>query len=137
MIAITSNFYRIFQFVQSVRKDSSREYTTIGDVESSITSNAAVIRKTKEQTLIERYRFSHTNPVLNLLQSSKQGKYYVTIHNIELLEFFCIYWSLEQLLYRSRSKKNPTVFMTIDATGDVIKRNCEPFVFYIPVYVCK
>lgn len=109
MIAIISNFYRIFQFVQSVRKDSSHEYTTIGDVESTITPNAAVIRKTKEQTLIERYRyrFSHTNPMLNLSQSSKQGKYYVTIHNIELLEFFvsiciCIYWYY--ILYRLESR---------------------------------
>lgn len=73
-----------------------------------------------------RKTLSYVNPVLNLLQSSKQGKYCGAIHSIRLLEFFCIYWSPEQqLLNNARNTKNSKSFMTIDATGGVIKRSSK------------
>lgn len=118
------------------RRHEAKRLKDFGDVEPSIIPNSAVLLKAKEQALIDRYGFLHINPSLNLLESAKQGKYHGAIHNVGLLEFFCIYWSTEQqLLYKSRNKKNSTGFMTIDATGGVIRRNskCEPPMF---LYQC-
>lgn len=117
------------------RRQEAKRLKDFDDIELSIIPNAAVLRKAKEQRLLERHGLSYANPILNLLQSSKQGKH-SAIHNIGLLDFFCIYWNLEQqLLYRARNKKNSIGFMTIDATGGVIKRysNCEPPIF---LYQC-
>lgn len=122
--------------VVTFRRQEAERLKDFGDIEPSIIPNSAVLRKAKEQALIEQYGFLYTNPALHLLQSAKQSKYCGAIHNVGLLEFFCIYWSIEQnLLYRSRSKKDPTGFMTIDATRDIIKRNSkyEPPVF---LYQC-
>lgn len=84
------------------RRQEAKRLKIFGDVESSILPNTAVLRKAKEQNLLERHGLLYANPVLNLLQSSKQGKYSGAIHNIGLLEFFCIYWSLEQQLLQSK-----------------------------------
>jgi len=118
------------------RREEAKRLKDFGDVEPSIIPNAAVLRKAKEQSLLEKHGFSYVNPVLNLLESSKQGKYCGAIHSIGLLEFFCIYWSPEQqLLYNARNTKNFNSFMTIDATGGVIKRSSkdEPPIF---LYQC-
>jgi len=74
--------------------------------------------------LIEQYGFLYANPALNLLQSAKQGKYCGIIHNVGLLEFFCIYWRIENLLYRNRRNRRnrkKRSNRTINATDDIIK----------------
>lgn len=50
--------------------------------------------------------------------------------------FFCIYWTPEQeLLYKVRYKKDTEAFMTLDATGSIIKREAsqDPPIF---LYQC-
>jgi len=59
--------------------------------EPPIIPKATVLRKAKEQSLLKKHGFLYANPVLNLLQSSKQEKYSGAIHSIGILEFFCIY----------------------------------------------
>lgn len=118
------------------RRQEAKRLKDVGDVEPSIIPSAVVLRKAKEETLMKRYGFLYTNSILNILQMAKHGKYSGYIRSIGLLEFFCIYWSSEQqVLYKSRRKKSPTGFMTLDATGGIIKRNShgEPPIF---LYQC-
>lgn len=92
-------------------RQEAKRLKDFDDVEPSILPNAAVLRKAKEQRLLERHGLLYANPILNLLQSSKQKNYTGAIHSIGLLEFFCIYWNLEQqLLYRVRSKKSNKLY---------------------------
>lgn len=118
------------------RRQEAKRLKDFGDVEPSIMPNAAVLRKAKEQALLEKHGFLYVNPALNLLNSAKNGKFAGAIHSIGVLEFYCIYWSPEQqLLYKIRNKKTCTGFMTIDATGGVVSKssNCESPVF---LYQC-
>lgn len=56
--------------VITFRRQEAKRLKDFGDVEPSIIPNA-VLRKAKEQNLLERYGLLYTNPILNLLQSSK------------------------------------------------------------------
>jgi len=66
---------------------------------------------------------------------------YLSIVNIDLLPFYCMYWTPEQqLLYTARCKEDPEAFLTIDATGSIIKRESSqdsPVFLYQCVLVTK
>lgn len=67
------------------RRQEAKRLLDFGDIEPSIIPSPAVLRKAKEQRLLESYGLLYSNLVLNLLQSSKQEKYSGAIHNIGLL----------------------------------------------------
>lgn len=79
--------------------------------------------------------------MLNLLNNAKYDKYTGSIINIGLLPFYCMYWTPEQqLLYIARCKRDPEVFLTIDATGGIVKRESSqdsPIFLYQCVFNSK
>lgn len=102
------------------RREEAARLKKFGDKNPPIIASAAVIRKLKEQRLLQQYGLEFANPALNLVKSAKMGKYAGSIHGVGVLDFFCMYWSPEQqLLYTARSKRNPEAFMTINATGGI------------------
>ena len=72
---------------------------------------------------------------MNLLQSSKQGKYCGAIHNIGLLEFFVFIGVPNNNCCVTHKTRKILSFMTIDATESVIERHSkyEPPIF---LYQC-
>lgn len=103
--------------------------------------SAAVLRKAKEERLLNQHGLIFSNPILNLLNTAKYVKYTGLIIKIGLLPFYYMYWTPEQqLLYVARCKSDPEAFLTIDATGGIIKRESSqdsPVFLYQCVLVSK
>lgn len=117
-------------------REEAKRLKDFGDKSPPILPSSTVLRKAKEQRLLNQHSLIFSNPVLNLLNNAKHSKYIGSIINISLLLFYCMYWSREQqLLYTTRFKKDPEVFLTIDTTGSIIKRGSsqDPSVF---LYQC-
>lgn len=104
------------------RRDEAKRMKKFGGKDLPIIPSAAVLRKAKEQQLLKIYGLQFANPSINLLHHIKYGKYAGSIHNIGLLKFNCIYWTLEQQqIYVARCKKDPHAIMALDATGGISK----------------
>jgi len=58
------------------RRQEAKCLKDFGDIKSSIILNAAILRKVNEQRLLEWHGLLYANPILNLLQSSKQEKHW-------------------------------------------------------------
>lgn len=123
------------------RREEAQRLKEFGDKNPPILPSSAVLRKAKEERLLKQHGLVFSNPVLNLLNSAKEGKYVGSIISISLFPFYCIYWTPEQLLlYTSRCKKDPEAFLTLDATGGVVKRESSqdsPIFLYQCVFVTK
>lgn len=118
------------------RREEAKRLKEFGDPNPPILPSSTILRKAKEQRLLQQHNLVFANPALNLLNSAKYGKYVGTIHNISLMEFSVIYWSPEQeLLYKMKHKRSPEGFMTIDASGGFVKKSSpqEPPIF---LYQC-
>lgn len=91
--------------------------------------------------MLNQHGLIFSNPILNLLNNARCSKYTGIIINISLLPFYCMYWSPEQqLLYTTRCKTDPEAFLTIDATGGIIKRETSqdpPIFLYQCILVSK
>lgn len=118
------------------RREEAKRLKAFGDNSPPMLPSTAVLRKAKEERLLNQHGLMFSNPVLNLLNNAKYGKYAGSIINIGLLPFCCMYWTPEQqLLYTARLKRDPEAFLTIDATGGIVKRESsqEPPIF---LYQC-
>lgn len=118
------------------RREEAKRMKKFGGKDLPIVPSAAVLRKAKEQQLLKIHGLQFANPPMNLLHHAKYGKYAGSIHNIGLLKFNCIYWTLEQQqIYVARCKKDPHAIMALDATGGISKRDSkhDPHVF---LYQC-
>jgi hypothetical protein len=117
------------------RKEAARLKQFGGKNPPMLPTNA-VLRKAKEQRLIEAYGLQFSNPALNLQKNATQGKYLGCIHHVALLKFNCVYWRPEQLqIYVARCRKNENAQFIIDATGGIAKRDQshDPHIF---LYQC-
>lgn len=123
------------------RREEGKHLKEFGDKSPPILPSSIVLRKAKEERLLNQYGLIFSNPVLNLLNNAKYGKYTGSIISIGLLPFYYMYWSSEQqLLYTTRCKRDPEAFLTIDATGSIIKRGSSqdpPIFLYQCVLVSK
>lgn len=123
------------------RREEAKRLKQFGDNDPPILPSSAVLRKAKEERLLKQHGLVFSNPILNLLNNAKYSKYTNCIISIGMLPFYCMYWTPEQqLLYTSRYKKDPEGFLTIDATGGIIKRESsqDPSIFlYQCVFVSK
>jgi hypothetical protein len=123
------------------RREEAKRIKDFGDKSPPILPSCAVLRKAKEERLLSQHGLIFSIPILNLLNIAKYGKYTGSIINIGLLPFYCMYWTPEQqLLYVARCKNDPEAFLTIDATGGVIKRESSqdsPVFLYQCVLVSK
>ncbi|CAH3883825.1 unnamed protein product [Pieris brassicae] len=89
-----------------------------------ILPTTVVVRKAKEQRLLEKFGLEFGDPALNLLKSAKYGKLVGSIRSIGLHKFNCIYCLPQQLqLYNSRFRKDNNATLAIDATGSIAKRS--------------
>ncbi|CAH4027630.1 unnamed protein product [Pieris brassicae] len=89
-----------------------------------ILPTSVVVRKAKEQRLLEKYGLEFGDPALNLLKSAEYGKLVGSIRSIGLHKFNCIYWLPQQIqLYNSRCRKDNNASLAIDATGSIAKRS--------------
>lgn len=125
----------------SFRREEAKRLKTFGDKDPPILPSSTVLRKAKEERLLQQHGLVFSNPVLNLLNNAKHSRYVGSIVNISLLPLFCIYWTTEQqLLYLTRHKSDREAFLTLDATGGIIKREASqdsPIFLYQCVFVNK
>lgn len=123
------------------RREEAKRLKDFGDKNPPILPSSAVLRKAKEEILLKQHGLIFSNPILNLLNNAKYGKYAGSIISISLLPFYCIYWTPEQqLMYATRCKNDSEAFLTIDATGSLIKRESSqdsPIFLYQCVLVSK
>lgn len=77
------------------RREEATRLKQFGDKDPPILSSSAVLRKAKEERLLQQHGLIFSNPILNLLNSAKHSKYMGSIIHISLLPFFCIYWTPE------------------------------------------
>lgn len=106
-----------------LRREEAGRLKKFGGKNPPMLPTTAVLRKAKEQRLLKKYGLKFSNPALNLLDSSKNGKCAGQIHFIALLKFNCIYWTPEQLqIYSARCRKDPDATCALDATGGIAKR---------------
>lgn len=115
------------------RKEAGR-IKEFGGKNPPILPSNEVVRKAKEQRLLDKYGLKFANPALNLLKSAKHGMFVGCIHYVALLKFNCVYWRQLQM-YISRCRKDPNAIFAIDATGGIAKRDKshEPHIF---LYQC-
>lgn len=122
------------------RREEAKRLKDFGDKNPPILPSSAVLRKPKEERLLKQHLI-FSNPILNLLDNAKHGKYAGSIISIGLLPFYCIYWiPKQQLIYITRCKNDPEAFLTIDATGNLIKRESSqdaPIFLYQCVLISK
>lgn len=123
------------------RREEAKRLKEFGSQNPPILPSCAVLRKAKEEKLLKQHGLIFSNPILNLLNNANYSKYTGSIISISLLPFFCMYWTPEQqLLYTARCKRDPEAFLTIDATGGIIKRESSqesPIFLYQCVLVSK
>lgn len=119
-----------------LRREEAGRLKKFGGKIPPMLPSTAVLRKAKEQRLLLKYGLKFSNPALNLLNSSRNGRCAGQIHFIGLLKFNCMYWTQEQLqIYSARCRKDTNVTFAIDATGGIAKRESvhEPHMF---LYQC-
>jgi len=75
----------------SFRREEAKRLKQFGDKDPPILPSSTVLRKAKEERLLQQHGLIFSNPVLNLLNNAKHSKYIGSIINISLLLFFvCI-----------------------------------------------
>lgn len=88
------------------RRKEARRIKKFGDKNPPILPSNEVVRKAKEQRLLDKYGLKFANPALNLLKRAEHGMFVGYIHYVALLKFNCVYWRPEQLqIYVSRCRK--------------------------------
>lgn len=89
------------------RREEVKRLKQFGDKSPPILLSAAVLRKAKEERLLNQHRLIFSNPTLNLLNNTKCSKY-TDYYQYWFVTFFCMYWTREQqLLYIPRYKRDP------------------------------
>lgn len=87
-----------------------------------ILPKTTVLRKAISETKNKRLGLTGSKPINNLI-NVKDTTHIGSVHNIGGSPFFCYYWTKEQkLLYKLHHKNDTQSFMTIDATGSIVKK---------------
>lgn len=93
----------------SFRREEGKRLKDFGDNSPPILPSSTVLRKAKEERLLNKYGLMFSNPLLNLQHLAMYGKYsgsIICISLLHILPLYCIYWTPEQqLLYRARCKE--------------------------------
>lgn len=107
--------------ISYVRQEAAK-YAKFGGPPPPIIPKPGVLREAVRQMKNERLGLSGAKEIDNLI-SAKHGTHVGGIHNIGAYPFFCHYWSKEQkMIYKLDMKNDKQSYMTIDATGSVVKK---------------
>ncbi|CAL1677483.1 unnamed protein product [Lasius platythorax] len=105
------------------RNEEAKKLMSFGDDIPPTLYNLTVLRKAKQEKSDKRLQLQSNTDLLHNLNIAKCTRFLRTIHNIGLNPFYCMYWSLEQLLmYKKAHKQDVNCFLTIDATGSIGKK---------------
>lgn len=103
-------------------RSQAKKLINFEDSYPPILPKTTVLRKAIAEAKDKRLGLVGTKSINNII-NLKHTTHIGSIHKIGAFPFFCHYWTKEQnLLYILHYKNDPQSFMTIDATGSVVKK---------------
>lgn len=102
-------------------RTEAKNLIDFGDPYPPILPKTTVLRKAVSETKSKRLGLTGSKPINNLIDA-KDTTHIGSIHNIDGSPFFCYYWTKEQKMLYKLHHKDTQSFMTIDATGSIVKK---------------
>lgn len=103
-------------------RSEAKHLMDFGDPYPPILPKTTVLRKAISEMKDKRLGLTGSKSISNIVDM-KDTTHVGSVHKIGASPFFCYYWTTEQkLLYKLNYKTNEHSFMTIDATGSVVKK---------------